>query len=529
MKTSLSVLLTGALVAACSSGGSPNAAPPLTGVPPSSDEPPGPGSPDAGGSTADGGGVTPDGSTPEPDGLPFPYARAQAGTPVPASELAAITDEYIQLLTQTRYFDTVDERVHGWPESDPQKRYWYGTWWSGCGLDKANGVVTYNHVDVGADNNGIPTSSVLEGMCQAHRLWPSAKLEKLVRRLVRGLNAYSLAMKRSPNDTAGVMLARTIYPAPIAMTDGGRNAYIAYDADRPGIDSYTQYVHIPQNPTWGDIYVKNKRSKDDVGHMLRALGSLDDCLSGLGPDAKADVADARSTYAAWARRVEADGWAIASLDTNAQPEMPALNSTMSRYQLAANAECDAALALRLFGGGAAGTLDCGNGVHPLEGLVMNNPSNGEIVRSYHEAMVRQAIAAKDYTHAKTMLDGLVSRMDDGMSKAATNQWPAALNATQLVKLLVESANTGIPLTNNEIRWLHQQIDRAFTAYVTNGSPAVYRVFDPQTPDGAYPFTPDGDGIDFTFFASLAGTCVAKYRNLNGPPLLDCARLRAWTP
>jgi hypothetical protein len=228
MKTSLPVLLAGALVAACSSGGGSNAAPALNGVPPSSQDPPGQDPPDASGSTADGGGVTPDGSTPEPDGLPFPYSRPQAGTPVPANELAAITDKYIQLLTQTRYFDTVDERVHGWPESDPQKRYWYGTWWSGCGLDKANGVVTYNHVNVGADNNGIPTSSVLEGMCQAHRLWPSAKLEKLVRRLVRGLNAYSLAMKRSPNDTAGVMLARTVYPEPIAMTDGGRNAFIRH-------------------------------------------------------------------------------------------------------------------------------------------------------------------------------------------------------------------------------------------------------------------------------------------------------------
>jgi hypothetical protein len=366
-------------------------------------------------------------------------------------------------------------------------------------------------------------------MCLAHELWPSATLEKLVRRMVRGFNAFILAMQRSPNDPAGVMLARTVYPMSIAMNDGGRQAFIAYDTNRPGLDSYTQYVQIAQNPQWGDVWIKNNRSKDDIGHMLRALDTLEDCVGGLGPDAKADIAATRAGYAAWTKRVETDGWAIATYDKNANPTMPPFNSTMSRYNLAANAECSAALALHLFSSGNTGTLDCGNGIHPLEPLAMGTAHNGEIVRSYHEAATRHALLASQNVVAKKLLEGLVQRMDEGMNAAQANNFPPHLRAENLVALLVESANTGVPLTWREVRWIHQQIEAAYTSYVTNGTPELYRVFDPATPDGSYDFTPPGSGIEFTFFAALAGTCSATYKNPTSAPLFDCARLRAWTP
>ncbi len=330
-------------------------------------------------------------------------------------------------------------------------------------------------------------------------------------------------------EPAGVLLARVLYPMSVQSNDRGTPVFINYDADRPGIDSYTSYVHIAQNPTWGDVWVKNNRSKDDVGHMLSAIATLEDCMVDFGAATKADFTAMRSAYVAWAQRVEADGWAIATLDTNGNVALPGLTSTMSRYQTLANAECDAVLALRLFGHGDPGGFDCGNGIHPLEGLAMTNPSNGEIVRSYHDAAIRHALLVKQDTVAKALLDGLVVRMDDGMGFADTNSWPVHMRPGDLVKLLVHSANTGVPLTWREVRWLHLQIATAFTSYTTTVAPEVCRVFDAATPDGAYDFSPSADGIDFTFFASLAGTCASAYRNPTTAPLLDCARLKTWTP
>ena len=461
-------------------------------------------------------------------GLPFTWTRSPAGAPLTPAELAAATDTFKDLLVQTRYFDVLDERVHGWPQSDPQGRYWYGTWWSGVGFEKSQGQVSLRHVDIGADNNGIGTSFVLEGVCLAHRLWPTPKLEQLLRRLVRGFNSWLLAMERSPNDPAGPLLARTGYPEPVTSTDNGRTVFIDYAPDRPGIDSYCSYVHVPNNPHWGDLYVKNNRSKDDIGHMLRAIATLEDCAGGLSAATLADIATMRANYVRWAQRVETDGWAIATLDKNANVAMPSLTSTMSRYNTLGNAECTNVLALRLFGRGNAGTLACGNGIHPLEFLAMGGHSNGEIVRSHHEAATRHALLNQQDALARDLLGGLAQRIDEGMIAAQQNTWPTHLNEEQLVKLLVHSAGTGVPLTAREVRWLHGAIQRAHQSY-TAADPTVYRIFDPATPDGAYDFTPPGDAIDFRFFAALVGSCTSRYRNPASAPLLDCARLAAWTP
>ncbi|MDB4994266.1 MAG: hypothetical protein JWM74_1698, partial [Myxococcaceae bacterium] len=275
---------------------------------PATSETPAPGvSADDGGSVATDAAQPPakdagaDAESPAPQGLPFPFTRPAVGAPVPAVELAAITDKYIALLTQTRHFDVMDERVLGWPESDPQKRYWYGTWWTGAGFEKVGGEVHLVHLENGADNIGIPTSFALESVCLAHKMWPSPKLEHLTRRLIRGFNSWILAMQRMPADPAGVLLARVGYPSSIASTDRGQSVFINYDADRPGKDSYTDYVHVAQNPSWGDVWIKNKRSKDDVGHMLRAIATLDDCAAALTPATKADLVEMRANYVAWAK------------------------------------------------------------------------------------------------------------------------------------------------------------------------------------------------------------------------------------
>jgi hypothetical protein len=439
--------------------------------------------------------ASPDGA---PPGLPFDYTRPAAGTPVTATELTAITDVYLDLLRQTRYFDFVDERVVGWPESDAQQRYWYGHWWTGAGFEKTGGQVSLVHVDCGADNAGIPSSAVLEGVCLAHRQWPTAKLEHIVRKLVRAFNAWILAMRRYAGDPEGVLLARVSYPESITSTDSGRTLHIDYGPDRPGIDSYTLYVHLPTNPSWGDIYIKNKRSKDDVGHMLRAIGTLEDCGGGFDAATRADLAEMKANYAAWARRVEDDGWAIATLDQSLNLEMPALDSTMSRFISLGNAECNAMMALRLLGRGDQGGFVCTNGVNSLEGLVLTNPSNGEILRSFHEAAVRNALLAQRNTIAHDMLTGLAWRADQGMGYAESGSWPVHLNPELLVKLLVNSANTGLPLTWREVRWVHARLQEAHDAFVTNTDPAIYRLFDSATPDGAYAFSPDGAGIDLRF-------------------------------
>jgi hypothetical protein len=470
--------------------------------------------------------VSPDTRDPKAKaGLPFAFTRPAVGTPLTAAELTAITDKYIALLQGTRFFDAVDERVHGWPQSDPKKRYWYGTWWSGVNILKQGGKVTYQHGTSGADNNGLRTGPLLESICFSYLLWQDAKLEQLTRKLMRGLTSWILAMERMPQDPYGTLLSRAAYPEPISSTDGGRTFFIDTSASRPGVDADpSEYVHVPQNPHWGDIYIKNKRSKDDIGHMLRAIGTLFNC-SGLfqTADAEQDYQEMVGHYVKWAQRVETDGWTIATLDKSGKLWLPP--DLLAHFIELGNAECNSILSLRLFGRADPGKYSCGNGIHPLEPIVLQNDHNGEIVRSFHESAAKHALLASFPTVAKDLLDGLVLRMNEGMLFAETGNWPVHMGEEDLADLLVHAANLGVPLTSREVRWLHQQIEKAHTSYVVSGSPAVYKIFDPSTPDGAYAFNPPGTGLRFRSLALLVGTCVSQHRNPTSAALLDCARLK----
>ncbi len=475
----------------------------------------------------------PDGSLPvHPKSLPFPYTRPEAGTPVDPATIDAKTDELIDLLTKTRYFGFVDERVHGWPESDPEKRYWYGTWWSGVDVEVQGSKVTYFHEPVGSDNDGISTSPFLEGACYAHVLWPNeTRIAHLERRLIRGLSSWILAMQRRPDDP-DTLLTRASYPVSIASTDSGVSYAIDYSQNRPGIDNgATDYVEVPANPWWGDLYVKNKRSKDDIGHMFRAIAQIDTC-DGTFTEAGAqtDLVELRRLYQSWARRVEDDGWAIATLDASDAVFIPPDSLAHFISVGSVDVECAGKLALRLFGRVTPDGLACGNGISSLDAAASAlGHSNGLILRSFHEAAAGQALLSNDLGDAQALLAGLAQRLDSMLDALLAGTPPPYVGPVDAADLIVYSANAGVPLTWREVAYLHQQLDIAHQTYLASSNDLVYKSFDPATPDGSYLYEPAGDGVLFRTLGALLGVCAAEWRNSASKPVLDCSKLQAWAP
>lgn len=489
--------------------------------------------PDAGDAAPeDAGEAPPDGSVPpHPKSLPFSYTRPESGAPVDAATISAKTDELIDLLVRTRYFGFVDERVHGWPESDPQKRFWYGTWWTGVDVHVAGGKVTYFHNSAGAENNGIGTSPLLEGACFAHRLWPSARIEHLLRKLVRGFSSWMMAMKRSREDPDG-LLARAADPPPIQSSDGAVSFFIDTAAARPGMDSgSSEFVHVAVNPTWGDVWVQNKRSKDDIGHMMRAIAELDTCDGTFAEaGAEGDLVEMRRLYQTFGRRVEDDGWAIATLGKNLDVTIP--SGTLAHYLTVGtiDAECDQKLALRLFARRSPGALDCGNGVSAVDQAASDvGHSNGLILRSSHEAAAGHALLANELAAAHALLEGLAQRLDAMLDALLAGQPPPFVTAADAADLIVHAANVGVPLTWREVAFLHGQLDVAHQTLLAPANDPVYATFQPSTADGSYAYQPAGDGLDFRMLGALLGACAAEWRNPASKPALDCAKLAAWSP
>jgi hypothetical protein len=473
------------------------------------------------------------GDDPTPDfvplcdgGLPFAIERVQSGDPVAAADLTAVTQQYLDMLEHLDWLDFVAQRAHGWPENDPRGRYWFATWWSGVNVLKNGGEITYEHGESGADNNGLRTGPVVEGVCHALRLWNRPEDAHLVHRLVRGFTAWMIAMERMPDDPDGPLLSRAFYPESIDAGD----YFILYDMNRPGIDADpSEYVHVPGNPHWGDIWIKNKRSKDDIGHMLRAIAQLSACEGLLGGEAAADYEVMRTLYSAWARKVEDDGWAIATLDKDAEVWIP--DDLLANFLLNGNAECDAVLSLRLLGRGDPGMLDCGNGIGKLDPFIIgSNDHNGNILRSFHEAAANNALLTGHPELAQPLMEGLALRLDEALDghEGITEPVPW-LTLEDTVDMLTHAAAVGVPLTWREVRWLHDRVVEAATSYADPANDPIIDTFDASVGDGAYGYHPWGTGLHFISLGAPLGTCASPCVDPSSPQVLDCDLVRSWSP
>lgn len=482
-----------------------------------------------GGSGGSGGGqeAPPTGKLPDhPHQLPFDYARPDVGVPLTQAELAAATKQYLEILTGTSWLDQIANRAHGVPESDSQHRYWYSTWWSGVTAERKAGKVTFTHDPNGADNNGLRTAQLLEGACYASTIWKKPAHEHLTRRLLRGFTSWFMAMETGPNADEFLM-ARAAYPAPLDATETPIPLHIDYAPGRPGLDTPPAvFIHLPDNPSWPDLWVRNMRSKDDIGHMMRALGEIDTCSGHFtDADAEADLTELRRRFEGFSRRVQADDFAIASLDKSLKEYVPSdgLAHFIKLF------ECGALLTIEETGHAGAPDVDCKDGNDAVaEGGTFKSGAM-QIVRAFHEAAVLQALLHGKTDIAKTMLAGIGKRLDTVMDLIDAGKQPDNFHTGDLVAFMIHAANTGVPLTSREVRWLHARIAEAHASYLDPARASDFALFAPNSPDGMYPYEPTGAGIDFKDLGLALGLCAAQYRNPTSRAALDCDAVKASAP
>lgn len=466
---------------------------------------------------------------PPPDGpvveitsiAPLALDRPDRGQALNPNELKAFTQRYIDLLKATRYFRYIDEHAHGVPEADPKKRYWFGHWWEYTWVERAGKNIKFFHDAKASDNVGNPSAAIMEGTCYAKALYGGPFYDQIVRRMTRSYTAWIKASERRAGDNEGPILMRHFYPEPITFSDRGFTFTYDYSQVRPGTAS--NMAHNPGNPTWGDIYIKNDRSKDDIGGMMRGLGHLVDCEDGATAAARQDIEEARGHYRLWAKKVIADGYRIATVKKDLQIGFP--SGTMGTYFTALNAECPGALMFQMISDGNPKAFDCKDGINPAEAIFAKNHMNRRLVESHHEALVVWARQKRQDAVALPLVQGLGRRLEKTMDSLERGKGDTGYESQTFVTEMLHAANAGVPLTSREIRWLHGQIDAAFKAYVPMG-PALYDILGDATPDGKYFFSPWNNSMEFRDFGLPLGTCVSKFRAANARPLLDCSMIRA---
>ena len=80
-------------------------------------------------------------------------------------------------------------------------------------MTKEDGNVTYLHGESGADNNGMRTGPILNGVCYAQAIWGGH--EMLLRKLVRGFISWVIAMERESVTDRGILTLDLRERAPV--------------------------------------------------------------------------------------------------------------------------------------------------------------------------------------------------------------------------------------------------------------------------------------------------------------------------
>ena len=457
------------------------------------------------------------------------FDRLDAGVAITKEERDQATDELISLLKEIKYFDFIDSRVHGSPESDTSQPFWWATMWTGVKVTKLGGQVTYLHGLTGSDNAGIQTSPFLEDACYAYQLTGNQKYAHLARRLMRGMSSWILASSRSANESPK-LLFRAFYPTSVFSTDNGRDIFINYNANRPGVDGVpSQYVHNPNNPYFGDIWLKNNRSVDDLGHMITAIAHLQGCRDIFDQDAKKDLDMLNKLYSDWAQNVESNRFIIPSLNKNL--EMYIQRRGLGDYSGLKigliDPFCVGKLAVRFLHSDTDQNLDCGKGYTVLEKMFARYLQNDaiQIIRTHHVAAIAMAELKSQHLLATKLREGLVERMNRDLKVARNQKLSPKFDIQDIASFLIQAHNTGVSMTSDEIRFVYE---RLHTAYQTLRSPAYYNtfhLFDSSVPDGEYSFDPPHIGLYFYAIGSMLGTCTSTLVNPEGRQVLNCERLK----
>lgn len=467
-------------------------------------------------------------------GRTFELDRPNARDALDAEETATFTAELTGFWRRATFFDWVSSISHGQDASTGKPDY--TMWWHDVRMVKEGDLVTYRHADTGGAHNAyIPTSKLLGWSAAGYLLTSDVAMKKVVVGYAKALSTACRGMVFDADDPNRSLMTRNIVTQNHAYAlEDGRRAAIDYE---PWFYAYedwnAQRVHFPNNPYWGDIWVTNMRSKDDVPHIY--VAGL--ALRWLVADAKDE--DVRTAAAAgleciegFAKDIVDSGYLIRTKDANGDVWIPEedLASFVKYESYLPNGECVGKLATAHLGYGDAQGNACGLGdlTEYEKVAIASHYYNYSIIYTFHIAAALGATMAGDEAAARQLLRGLAVRSDRYASPAPDEpglddpRW----HADRAAYLLLAAA-VGLPLTVEEARHVQSEYRRAITAYSTF---TRWNLWASDVPDGVYDdrggYMPDHEGhlIPPEELATALFYCGSPYRAKTGAIPVDCARI-----
>lgn len=488
-----------------------------------------------------------------PTSLPVKFTRPAVGEPVTPQEVTDFTIKYTGYLKESGYFKWVWDISHGIDASTTLPDWM--VWWQDVDLIKEGGKLTYYHGNAGGAHNVlIPTVEVMGAALALYQETGDEWAAKVAEQYCKGITATMTGFLYDENDENIYLMARNIMGQNHEWTDAEGHSkavdfshwYTTYS------DWNAERFEYANNPVFGDVWVTNLRSKDDVCHLFRTMALVPYALEDMEPGALKDACTETVEYIrGFAKDIVDYDYNIRTKDSLGVPYVPGCENEkdLSSFQCFIGVddqnECTARASSALMAYGDTRDVDCKTGYGSVydQFSQITHCFNYHINWSFHMAAVANALVNWEKDYALGLMSGLAQRMDSVLHPTADEPGPKNCTDYEIegAQMLAMCAPVGMPLTAEEVRHIHKIYGRSIDSYITWPR---YDMWDETVPDGTYlyhggdlssrpkahDFTND-DGkterleVDIQAMPMLLEYCFSPLLNPAGQPLLDCDIVR----
>ena len=471
-----------------------------------------------------------------PRELPIEFTRPKKGEPIPDEEVTQFTRDIMGLMKDIDWGRWVLRNSTGVDPSSGQEDFL--AWYKDVLATKADGVVTFRQK--GGDHNmWIPGSKVLSQAMNGCTLTGDWATCKLAEQYCKGLTASVKGFIRGEDDPAPYLMARAIFPNDNTATlddvtwqDDGRTKVMEFhEAYKDEIGWNAQTFAWPDNPTWGDIWITNMRSKDDVCAITRTTLFLHYVVEDAPFEwVKEACAETLETMQGFNKDIVDSGYNIRTKNPEGSAyiiEDQDLGSYVWYLTFGEDNECTHRLASDFIAYQEPLTDDCGSGYGTVYEMfaVDAHYYNYPIVWNYHMAALGHALLFGYHDVALALLEGITERQDEYLHPytkepgAEQEKW-----GRDMAILLVQEAAVGLPLTADETRLVHTHWRAALEEFQTFPN---WDLWDESVPDGDYPrsggYHPhnSAQAVDIEAYAMFLEYCNSPFKNPAGAKFVDC--------
>jgi len=479
-----------------------------------------------------------------PDSLPLFIDRGDLGQPLTEGEIAEFTQTMAGFFETSDYFRWASWHSHGLADHNQWGQPGYRIWWTNTSAVKAGDTVTFTRTGW-PDNTTAKVGRVLPAAISVYLASEDPVAGKLALDYVRGLSAdYDGNIWGDEDPVVPGIMARVIFHRNHAYElEGGRKVAVDYESVRQEDEGRRHdTVHNPDNPTWGDVWVRNKRSKDDFPYLYRDVPLLHRLAWTARDKQMRDAAiKLAGQIKGMARDMVEHGYVIRTKDADGQPCIPYMEDGVTVDDFACfnswdilfpDAECNPKLCTAYLAEGEALGNACGNG-QKLEyesAAIANQYWASNMIWNYHLTAISLALAYGDLANWQRLLEGYADRMDSMMTDDRAGQYVEWNH--DLAQLLVLGAAYGLPLKADEARLIISEFSKAAEFY---GNFDKWDLWAPGVPDGEHEYIPDRfvyDGgtdpldsyVRITEIIDLFEYCHSQTKDPQGTTFIDCGVL-----